>query len=247
MKRVPRLKFCGLTREVDVESAIESGASAIGLNFVATSKRWITLEVASHLSQIAAGRILRVGVFVNTAPHQVVEILRACPLDAIQLHGDEGTDWVDHAQSYPELAGLPVLKALPYRGGKDDAAVVQWSRETKDPESPVSAILVDAYDPIERGGTGKTVRWDLLEPRPASFFATKPSQSLVAGKTSAPFILAGGIDRSNVSEACQRAKPDGIDVASGIEIAPGVKDRDAMLSIAEQVRAYFAQLGAENP
>lgn len=247
MKRVPRLKFCGLTRDVDVESAIESGASAIGLNFVATSKRLITLKVASHLSQIAAGRILRVGVFVNAAPHQVAEILRACPLDAIQLHGDEGTDWVAHAQSYPELVELPILKALPYRGGEDDPAVDRWSRETKDPESPVSAILVDAYNPIERGGTGKTVRWDLIEPRPASFFATKPSQSLVVGKTSAPLILAGGIDRNNVSEACQRAKPDGIDVASGIEIAPGIKDRDAMLSIAEQVHAYFGSLDAKNP
>jgi phosphoribosylanthranilate isomerase len=251
MKRVPRLKFCGLTREVDVESAIESGACAIGLNFVATSKRFIDRRVASHLSHIAAGRILRVGVFVNTEPHQVAALLRICSLDAIQLHGDEGIDWVDRAQSYPELAELPILRALPYRGGEDDPAVERWGREAKDPRSPVAAILVDAYDPIERGGTGKIVRWDLLDPRPASFFAAKPSQPVIAEKIidekrSAPLILAGGIDRYNVSEACERAKPEGIDVASGIEIAPGIKDREAMFSIAEQVHSYFAHLRAEN-
>lgn len=251
MKRVPRLKFCGLTREVDVKSAMESGACAIGLNFVATSKRLIDLKVASHLSQIAAGKILRVGVFVNTEPHQVAEILRVCSLDAIQLHGDEGIEWVDRAQSHPELAKLPIFKALPYRGGGDDPAVERWSREAKDPRSPVAAILVDAYDPVERGGTGKIVRWDLLDPRPASFFVTKPSQGEITDKiitenSSAPLILAGGINRHNVSEACERAKPEGIDVASGIEIAPGIKDREAMFSIAEQVHAHFARLRTEN-
>lgn len=246
MKPFPRLKFCGFTREVDVESAIEAGASAIGLNFVPNSKRFVEPSIASSLSRVAAGRILRVGVFVNSTPEEVADVCSLCELDAIQLHGDERLEWLERSQRIERLRGLPILRALPYRGRDDDAAIEPWSRAANDPASPVVAILVDAYDPADpaaRGGTGKMARWDLLYPRPPSFSSREPGGT--RSPATAPLILAGGIDRHNVLEACSIARPDGIDLASGIESAPGIKDREAMFAVAQAVRSLFAD--CENP
>jgi phosphoribosylanthranilate isomerase len=247
MKRFPRLKFCGLTRGEDVEHAIEAGASAIGLNFVSTSKRFIPPRAASALSRVGEGRILRVGVFVNASPAEVVQVVQQCPLDAIQLHGDEGIDWLERSRDYSPLHGIPILRALPYRGAEDDRDLTQWSREANDPLSPVNAVLIDAFDPIVRGGTGKVARWDLLFPRPASFFSNRTVPDPVTPGPRAPMILAGGIDRNNILEACAIARPDGIDIASGIESAPGIKDRAAMFAIAQLLRDYFLKLDEESP
>jgi phosphoribosylanthranilate isomerase len=241
MKTFPRLKFCGLTREIDIENAIEAGASAIGLNFVATSKRYVDVDSAARLCQVAAGRVERVGVFANASPHQVQTVLQTCPLDTIQLHGDEDLTWLQEARQWEGLSHLSVLRAIRYRGPESHPAIAAWSREANDPDSSVAAILVDAYSPGNLGGTGQTVRWDLLYPRPQSFFACKPTQLSETHASSAPLILAGGLDRHNVSQALRIAHPDGIDLASGIESQPGVKDRNAMFAIATIVRQYFEE------
>lgn len=242
MKPFPRLKFCGFTREVDIEDAIRAGASAIGLNFVAKSKRYVDPKTAARLSQVASGQIQRVGIFANSTPEQVAHVVRLVGLDAIQLHGSEELDWLPCAQICEGLTGIPVIRALPYRGLQDDSSIEEWSREANDCDSNVVAILVDAYDPTLLGGTGKTVRWDLLYPRPKAFFASKAGMQESSGTgdaSVAPLILAGGIDRHNVTQACQIARPSGIDLASGIEIEPGIKDRDAMFRVAELAHAYF--------
>jgi phosphoribosylanthranilate isomerase len=241
MKPFPRLKFCGFTREIDVEHAIEAGASAIGLNFVPASKRYIDPINAVRLSQVAQGRIQRVGVFANATPDQVGQVVRSVGLDAVQLHGSEKLDWLASARTLECLVGTPVIRSLPYRGSQDDAAIATWSREANDPTSTLSAILVDAYDPTLLGGTGQTVRWDLLYPRPTPFFACKSTEQISGSLAApvAPLILAGGIDQHNVMQACRMARPDGIDLASGIEKEPGIKDRDAMFAVAEWVNAYF--------
>jgi phosphoribosylanthranilate isomerase len=239
MKTYPRLKFCGITREVDVEGAIEAGACAIGLNFVPSSLRYISLRLAADLSRAAAGRIQRIGVFVNATPQHVADVLHVCELDGIQLHGDEPLGWLREAEQFEGLRDLPVLRSLPYRGAMDDAIVSTWSNQVFDQASPVSAILIDAFDPTARGGTGKTARWDLLSPRPHSFYPSNTELAISTKWPPAPMILAGGIQPSNVSDACMIAQPSGIDVASGIETAPGIKDRDAMLAIADAVRSFF--------
>ena len=244
MKAFPRLKFCGFTREIDVEHAIEAGASAIGLNFVATSKRYIDPIAARRLSLVAKGRIQRVGVFADSTLNHVAELVRSVDLDAVQLHGSEGLDCLASAQTVEGLAGIPLIRSLPYRGSQDDSSIADWCREANDPKSALCAILIDAYDPTLLGGTGKTVRWDLLYPRPNAFFASKTEiqhRSDHDNAAGAPLILAGGIDRHNVMLACRMARPDGIDLASGIETEPGVKDRDAMFAVADAVHAYFQQ------
>lgn len=244
MKSYPRLKFCGITREIDVEHAIEAGACAIGLNFVPTSKRYVGLRLAADLSQLAAGRIQRIGVFVNATPQHVADVIHVCELDGIQLHGDEGLEWLLEAREIEGLRELPLLRGLPYRGSEDDVAVAQWSEHVRDHRSRVSAILIDAFDPVERGGTGKTARWDLLNPRPVCFSPTRMdashgTESFESEAVPVPMILAGGLQPSNIAEACTIARPDGIDVASGIETEPGIKDRDAMLALAESVHRFF--------
>jgi phosphoribosylanthranilate isomerase len=212
----PKLKFCGFTRHEDVRIAIDCGADALGFNFYPASPRYVSTARAAEFSALADGKALRVGVFVNETPQRVAEIVRMCPLDAIQLHGDESKRWAIEASTFPELRMIPIWKAIAWRGTQhpEDAAIAtQWS-------SHVTTFLVDAHDPVQRGGTGKTARWDLLAPRPAEF------QSL-------PYLLAGGLKLSNLAEAIAMACPDGIDLASGIESSPGVKDPILMKQLAD--------------
>lgn len=212
----PKVKFCGFTRHEDVRMAIDCGADALGFNFYPASPRYVTAERAAEFSALAEGRALRVGVFVNETPQRVAEIIRLCPLDVVQLHGDESPSWAIEAASFTELQFVPIWRAMAWRGTvhpEDGSNAVQWA-------SHVVAFLVDAHDPVQRGGTGKTARWDLLSPRPNEF------QSL-------PFLLAGGLKPSNLAEAIEIASPDGIDLASGIESSPGVKDPSLMKQMAD--------------
>ena len=218
--RLPKLKYCGLTRAIDVSAAIESGADAIGLNFYRPSPRYVSPETARELSKIAAGRALRVGVFVNASLFEVDAILSICPLDCVQLHGDEPPEWIDEATSLPRFEAITFIKAVAWRGMEEDVEFV--SKWTANPHPKLLGLLVDAFDPVQRGGTGKTARWDLLFPRHAAFRRV-------------PILLAGGLTSENVSQAMEIARPDGVDLASGIETQPGIKDHSKMQAIAAVV------------
>ncbi|MEK0424886.1 MAG: N-(5-phosphoribosyl)anthranilate isomerase [Planctomycetota bacterium] len=227
----PQLKFCGFTRQEDVAQAVELRVDAIGLNFYPKSKRYVAPSTARTISKIAEGISMRVGIFVDPTIEQIDQVLDECPLDAIQLHGNETIDWLLEYESAPEWPGLPILKALPYRGPIDDVIWSTWAQECSLGYSPVIGLLVDAYDPVEKGGTGKRANWDLLRPRPGSFLA--------ADGKSAPLILAGGLDAENVIQALQIVEPIGVDLASGIEVSPGVKDPIKMRRMSERVREYY--------
>ncbi|MFN7730316.1 MAG: phosphoribosylanthranilate isomerase [Pirellula sp.] len=239
-----RLKYCGFTRLEDVQAAIDVGVSAIGLNFYPKSKRFIARDLAERLSRCAEGQVLRVGVFVNASPMEVESIVLGCGLDCVQLHGDETVEWLQESAQRPGLQGVGILRAMPYRGQVDDAAVLSWSDCAARQGSPVQGILVDAYDPIERGGTGRTARWDLLYPRPSAFeYKESSAQGLDRTRAWVPMLLAGGITADNVEQAMQVARPDGVDVASGIESAPGIKDPVLMRRIAQQVHRFYERAG----
>lgn len=239
-----RLKYCGFTRLEDVQAAIDVGVSAIGLNFYPKSKRFVGLDVAERLSRCAEGQILRVGVFVNASPIEVERIVLDCGLDLVQLHGDETVAWTIEAAQRPGLRGVGILRAMPYRGPVDDDAIGTWSNCAAVQGSAVRGILIDAYDPVERGGTGRMARWDLLYPRPRAFACGGSSAEGSNGAgTSMPMILAGGITADNVEQAMQIARPDGVDVASGIETIPGIKDPVLMRRIAERVHRFYERTG----
>ena len=219
--RLPKIKFCGLTRSEDVHAAIECGADAIGLNFYKPSPRYVSPDTARELSLAAHKRALRVGVFVNASPKEVDAVLANCPLDCIQLHGDEIPDWIDQASVISSLKSMLFIKAVAWRDLEEDREkVLAW---TKSQHPRLLGLLIDAYDSVQRGGTGKTARWDLLFPRPKEFRNSK-------------ILLAGGITPENISQAINTARPDGVDIASGIEAAPGIKDHSKMRAIAEVAR-----------
>lgn len=230
--KLPRLKFCGFTRQEDVAQALELQIDAIGLNFYPKSKRYIEPQAARKLSLIAQGACLRVGIFVDATPEQIDQVLSVCPLDAIQLHGSETIDWLGQYQQSSYWPSLPILKALAYRGAIDDRVWEAWVAEYCTPGSPLIGMLVDAYDPQEKGGTGRRANWGLLSPRPKCMLG--PETQSVA------LLLAGGLDSQNVQEALELVKPDGIDLASGIESSPGIKDASKMRSIVHAVRNHYA-------
>ncbi|MEQ1824653.1 MAG: phosphoribosylanthranilate isomerase [Pirellula sp.] len=221
---LPKLKYCGLTRKVDVIDAIECGADAIGLNFVATSPRRVSPAIARELVQLIDGKAFAVGVFVNSSAAEVARIVVDCGLDCIQLHGDETPEWLTHAFEYSVIQDIPVIRAVTWRDTEQDRSIIASWVNARFPN--LVGFLVDAFDPIQRGGTGRTARWDLLNPRPTEFSNIKIG-------------LAGGIQPHNVATAIETALPDGIDVASGIESAPGIKDSAKMLAIAKIAKALL--------
>lgn len=214
-----RIKICGVTRTEDAQAAIAAGADAIGLNFYPRSKRYVSARQARELAHAIEGRALVVGVFVNAAHEEIEQIAEQAPLDAVQLHGDES----------PEFAG-DVRPALPIvRAYRCDAAglepLAEWLSAC---QRPLAGALVDA--PASAGvygGTGHVADWQIVA----------REKSLI-GQT--PVFLAGGLTSENVAEAIRCVQPAGVDTASGVESAPGVKDAGKMKAFVEAATAAFS-------
>ena len=149
------------------------------------------------------------GVFVNLAATEVLQIAELCGLDFIQLHGDETSAY---CRRFPRER---VIKALSSRSEEEFAAIADYQ---------VRAFLVDAHDPVRYGGTGKTCDWNL------------------AGKAAArhPLVLAGGLDAENIIAALEAVHPMAVDINSGVEARPGIKDHDKMRSVIDTVRRHAA-------
>jgi|LakMenEpi03Aug12_release.lakeMendotaPanAssembly.Ray.scaffolds.fasta_scaffold00701_15 phosphoribosylanthranilate isomerase len=212
-----RIKICGIVNPQDYRMAVELGADAIGFNFYPQSPRYIAPEVVGSWSHPARGKALRVGVFVDADPSWVAHVARTANLDRIQLHGSERPgDWAD-------WSGPPCWKAIGWRGDLDAECAGSWVA------SGVSGLLIDAYAPEEKGGTGKVARWDLLVPRPPCFGLT-------------PMILAGGLRPGNVAQAIETVRPDAVDTASGVEIAPGRKDPEKLAAFIQEAIKGYARL-----
>jgi phosphoribosylanthranilate isomerase len=207
-----QMKFCGITRAEDAEAAIASGAALLGLNFYPGSPRHITLEHAQQIADVVAGRARLVGVFVNMNLAGVRQIARAVPLDCIQLHGDE------LREECTELAGdFEVIRAI--------KVTPQFRPEDLAAYSCCRGLLLDAPSP-QHGGSGHSFDWrsvDWSAVREAAPWAT--------------LFLAGGLTAENIAEAIRIARPDVVDVASGIEESKGIKSAEKMRAFAEAVLA----------
>jgi phosphoribosylanthranilate isomerase len=177
---------------------------ALGVNFWPKSKRYLAAENAGWLRGMA-GRILRVGVFVNEDPELPLRLLREGLLDAIQLHGDETPE---DAVPY-QNAGAPFFKAIGVKTMADlDRAADFGAR----------AVLLDAHAPGVYGGTGETFDWNSA----IDFKSRHPEL---------PVILAGGIVPENAARAAETVRPAALDVASGAELSPGIKDFDKVSAL----------------
>jgi phosphoribosylanthranilate isomerase len=191
------LKICGVTTRDDADQLAEMGVDALGVNFWQKSKRYLAPEDATWLRELA-GKILRVGVFVNQPPELPLQLLQEGYLDAIQLHGDETPD---EAAAYRD-AGAPFIKAI---GVKTQADLERAARYG------AAGVLLDAHAPGIYGGTGEVFDWEVA----SEFRRAHPKL---------PMLLAGGIVPGNAGLAVMSVQPAALDIASGAEISPGIKD-----------------------
>src|SRR5262245_2792516 len=181
------VKVCGITRAEDAEAAVNAGANALGFVFWPGSPRFVDPYRVREIVRSLPPFVTPVGLFVNQPRDYVCGVASLVRLGAVQLHGDETPEF---AASIP----WPSIKALPVDRAR------AWPAET--------TLLLDAHDPVRRGGTGQTIDW-------ASAAAIAKTRRV---------LLAGGLTADNVAEAVERVRPFGIDVSSGVESSPGVKD-----------------------
>jgi phosphoribosylanthranilate isomerase len=195
-----RIKICGITNIEDARAAVDLGADALGFVFAESSRR-ISPENARDITNQLPPFVAKVGVFVNAPLTHLRRIRDYCGLDAVQLHGEEDADYI-------QALGPCVIKALRLNGKPLG-------------ELPNAALLLDAYDPQLRGGTGKLCDWSA---------AKELAKSRLV-------ILAGGLGPDNVAQAIKQVKPYAVDVSSGVEIEPGRKDHDKIASFINNARS----------
>ena len=220
----PKIKMCGISKIETIPAVIEANPDYMGLVF-APSKRQVTVDQAkilvSELHKQYANRYNRdviqwsndvvqefiktVGIFVNETLDNLVTIATEVNLDAVQLHGDEDEAFI---QSLKERTNVEVWKAVQIRSAADAEAWI---------DSSADMLLFDAYHKDERGGTGEVFDWSCLD------------------EFERPFMLAGGIDSTNVARAIRTVRPYGIDISSGIE-TEGVKDNEKIKAFTNIVR-----------
>jgi phosphoribosylanthranilate isomerase len=227
-----KIKICGITTPEDAILAAEAGADAIGINFYEQSPRF-----ASRGTEICASvpGLLRVGVFVNPSLPKLKEMLSETQLNAIQIHGDEPAELYEEVTSLARniiYEHLPVVRAFrcPRREFKPIARYLDKLAQLR---CCPAAILVDAHDSNSYGGTGLNLDWNCLY-----------SQRSLFGNY--PLILAGGLTPDNVAEAIATARPDAVDVASGVESSPGKKDPAKVREFVAAAKEAFARLKHEN-
>jgi phosphoribosylanthranilate isomerase len=195
-----RVKFCGITNLEDGLEAARLGAWAIGLNHHPESPRFCEPEVAVEIGAALKRRLEIVGVFVNSGLDELAAAAEDESLTLVQLHGDEGPAFCQEAA---RRTGCKVIKALRVRSGADIRAAEAYRTDFH---------LLDGHRPGTPGGTGESFDWDLLAGR----------------RSEIPLILAGGLTPENVGEGVAVARPFAVDVASGVEAQPGVKDHALM-------------------
>jgi phosphoribosylanthranilate isomerase len=213
----PKIKFCGVTTVEDAERAHAAGAWAIGLIFWPHSSRRCELDAAIEIAATLRRRAEIVGVFVNPKLESVAETADAVGLTMLQLHGEEGPAFCGEAA---RRTGCRVIKAARVHSGADIQALAPFHTDFH---------LLDSYVPGVRGGSGETFSWELARGHLGSI----------------PLILSGGLTPDNVAEAIATVRPYAVDVASGVELAPGRKDPDKLEAFAAAVRSTVpAEIGA---
>lgn len=208
-----RIKFCGITRLDDAELAVSAGAWAIGLIFWPRSPRRCELDAAGEIAGAVKRRAEVAGVFVNATLDHVAATADAVGLTMLQLHGDEGPAYCSEAA---RRTGCKVIKAVRVRSGADLRALAAFHTDYH---------LLDSYVAGLPGGTGETFSWDIVR---GNWIPTRPR---------VPVILSGGLNPDNVADAIAAVRPFAVDVASGVERAPGVKDHDKLTAFAAAVQA----------
>ena len=214
-----KVKFCGISQEDTVPVLGETRPDYVGFVF-APSKRQVTIEQAHSIARTLQSSLQTtrgdkgiscVGVFVNETIPNVIKVAKTVPLSVVQLHGDEDIAYIESLRNHLQeenLGSIQIWKAIQVQGKED---ILPWK------QAPIDGLVVDAYSKEERGGTGKTIDWSLLD------------DVLV------PYYLAGGIGLHNVARAIRRLQPYGLDMSSSLEIN-GQKDANTIRTMSQLIK-----------
>ena len=215
------IKICGLSTPATLEAALDGGADMVGFVFFAPSPRHVGFAQARELAAVTDARALKVALSVDADDAYLDELVAALAPDILQLHGRETPARVAAIKA---RFGLPVMKALGVSTEADFAPLAAY-------EAVADRILFDAKPPKDAtrpGGNGHAFDWTLLGARAFQ----------------KPWMLSGGLDGSSVSAAIAATRPPGIDVSSGVESAPGIKDAALIKAFMTRARAAQAALGS---
>jgi phosphoribosylanthranilate isomerase len=205
------IKICGITRLIDAQHAVREGATALGFVFWPKSPRAVGVTQAAEIIAALPNGITPVGVFVNESAAQVRDVMRTTGIKVVQLHGDERPEDFD--------LGCPILKAVTLDAMTD--AFHRWPADT--------TWLLDAADPVRRGGTGVQIDWGRAH----------------AAARQCKVVLAGGLTAANVEEAIRTVQPLGVDVSSGVESSPGIKHAEKVASFVMNARRAFVSMSSQ--
>lgn len=216
MTRRCRVKVCGITSVADAQMVSAAGVDAIGLVFYAKSSRHVTIERAAEICAALPPFVSAVGLFLDASEAFVNQVLDVVPLDVLQFHGSETPEYCNGFHR-------PYIKALGMSGVTGDDF-----RELADQYPLAQGVLVDSHAPGAAGGTGKTFDW------------TQVPQDYPKA-----IILAGGLKAENVADAIRTTRVYAVDISSGVEAVPGVKDSAKIAAFMDEVRQANQMLQAE--
>ena len=215
IQRRTRAKICGITRAQDIQSVVEAGADAIGFVFFPPSPRHVTIEQAQSLAKLIPPYVQLVGLFVNASAEEIQSVLDSVPLDVLQLHGDESPE---QCQQIAAQCKRRWYKAIQVQPDLDILTEIQRYQAVG-----ASAVLLDAWHPELKGGTGHSFDWNQF-----------PQLDI-------PLILAGGLTPENVSDAIDTTAAFAVDVSGGVESAKGIKDQQLIEKFMQGVQRGSAK------
>ncbi len=193
-----RAKICGITRVQDAQAAVDAGADAIGLVFFPPSPRYVEIEQAKTLVAHIPAYVQVVGLFVDASLQDIETVLKHVALDVIQFHGNESPE---QCQAIATSLHRRWYKAIQVKADMDVIAEIKRYQQVG-----ASAVLLDAWHPELKGGTGQVFDWSKFP------------------KLDIPLILAGGLTPDNIEQAIEVTHPYAVDVSGGVEAAKGIKD-----------------------
>ncbi|RZG43479.1 phosphoribosylanthranilate isomerase [Acinetobacter wuhouensis] len=197
-----RAKICGITRPQDIQAAVRAGVDAIGLVFFEPSPRYVNIELATQLAKLIPPYVNIVGLFVNATAEDIAQVLEQVPLDVIQFHGDETAEQCQQIAQYNKRRWY---KAIQVKADATDTEIISTIQQYQ--QAGASAMLLDAWHPELKGGTGHSFDWSQFP------------------KLDIPLILAGGLKPENIEDAIQTTQAYAVDVSGGVESAKGIKDQ----------------------
>ena len=210
-----RVKICGITKVEQGMAIARLGAQALGFICVRASPRYVSPETIRLIVEQLPTNVDRIGVFANTTIQNICQVVAESNLSGVQLHGDETAEYCDRLREF--LPGIEIIKALRVKSPETLATAAIYA-------VCVDTLLLDAYHRDQLGGTGLTIDWMML----AEF------------KPPCPWLLAGGLTADNILNAIDSTRGNnfsGVDLSSGVEIAPGDKDLTKVAQLFDRLKA----------